>query len=152
MKISLFLDKQKKNFFLMQFYLIISIQYMNTECRNLLDQLIKLPLPTLNAKLEFSHNNDLLVYNIPNKDYAKYIEADWNSSIVLSNLDENIFSLTFLAILSEFSIVFASHNSALLSCTLLVFHALLKPFKFPHPLIFNLPENTHPIWKPPVIS
>ena len=114
---------------------------MNTECKKLLSQLIKIQLPSLNTILEFSPNNEKITYSIPNKEYARYIEADWNSSIVLSNLDEEIFSLIFLAILSEYSIVFVSHNSALLSCTLLIFHALLKPFKYPHPLIFNLPEN-----------
>ena len=117
------------------------VNFMNNECKQLLMGLYKHSLPSINTNVSFSFRNENFSYNVPNKLYSKYIEADWNGAFVLSNMDEDVFSLIFLAILSEQSIVFVSENSALLTCTLLVFHGLLKPFKFPHPLIFNVPEH-----------
>lgn len=52
-----------------------------------------------------------------------------------------MFVSIFLALLLEQSTVFVSANSALLSSTMLLFHSLLKPFKWHHPLVFNLPNE-----------
>lgn len=37
--------------------------------------------------------------------------------------------------------VFVSSNSNLLSSTILLFHSLLKPFKWHHPLVSSLPQE-----------
>jgi hypothetical protein len=78
---------------------------------------------------------------IPGKEHAKYIDSDHGSLMALQNFNEETFALIFLSILLENSIVFVSSNLAVLSSTLLIFHSLLKPFKWPHPLIFNVPQN-----------
>ena len=77
------------------------VNFMNNECKQLLMGLQKHSLPSINTKVSFSFRNENFSFNVPNKLYSKYIEADWNGAFVLSNLDEDVFSLIFLAILSE---------------------------------------------------
>jgi hypothetical protein len=51
----------------------------------------------------------------------------------------------------EYSLVFCSDNITFLSNTLIFFHnAALKPLKWIHPLIFNLPEKLLAILDSPV--
>ncbi|EGR32985.1 hypothetical protein IMG5_064390, partial [Ichthyophthirius multifiliis] len=126
------LSKLEKDFF---------YNFINNDCKQLLDELKKIYLPKLNTVLQFKFNQETFIYQIPNKDLAKHIEAEWGCSIVLSSLELEQFISIFLSLLLEQSIVFVSNNSALLSSTVLLFHSLLKPFLWPHPLIINLPNN-----------
>lgn len=107
----------------------------------MLQNLLKITLPSLNSKVHFSYANEHFIYFVPNREQARYIECDWNTAMTLSNFDEEDFTLLFLGLLAEHSMVFVSANASLLSATLLLFHSLLKPFKWPHPMVFNLPEK-----------
>ena len=46
----------------------------------------------------------------------------------------------FSALMFEKKLVFLSKNIHLLTATLSVIRSLIKPFKYPFPLIYNLPE------------
>ncbi|KRX08029.1 hypothetical protein PPERSA_06207 [Pseudocohnilembus persalinus] len=115
--------------------------FLKNECSDLLRQLRKIQKPQINYKLQFTHQNFTSICQIPNKERAQHIEAEWGNCLVLSNIEEEVFSLLYLYILCENQVVFISQNEALLSSTLLLFHSLLKPFKWPHPVIFNLPHE-----------
>ncbi|EAS00793.2 DENN (AEX-3) domain protein (macronuclear) [Tetrahymena thermophila SB210] len=118
--------------------------FLNKECKELLEELKKIALPSISNRLQLNFNGECFSYQVPNREEAKHIEAEWGCSLVLSSFEKELFVNIFLSLLLEQSVVFVSSNSALLSSTMLLFHSLLKPFRWHHPLIFNLPNNfTH---------
>ncbi|KAL4499118.1 hypothetical protein ABPG72_017020 [Tetrahymena utriculariae] len=118
--------------------------FLNKECKELLEELKKIALPSISNTLQLNFNGEIFSYKVPNREEAKHIEAEWGCSLVLSSFEKELFVNIFLSLLLEQSVVFVSSNSALLSSTMLLFHSLLKPFRWHHPLIFNLPNNfTH---------
>ncbi|KAL4449911.1 hypothetical protein ABPG74_015030 [Tetrahymena malaccensis] len=118
--------------------------FLNKECKQLLEELKKIALPSISNRLQLDFNGESFSYQVPNREEAQHIEAEWGCSLVLSSFEKEFFVNIFLSLLLEQSVVFVSSNSALLSSTMLLFHSLLKPFRWHHPLIFNLPNNfTH---------
>jgi len=78
------------------------------------------------------------------------LEGEWGACLTFSNttFDELLFYIT--AIMFETYMVFCSKNITLLTSTLLTLMALIKPFKYPHPQLFNLPENLFTLLDSPV--
>ena len=44
-------------------------------------------MPSIGSKLDFNFENENFFYEVPTKEFAKYLEADWGYSLALSNLD-----------------------------------------------------------------
>lgn len=93
------------------------------------------------------------------------LEALWGCFYAFTSIPLETFAFIYLAIFLENSVAFFSTNSSLLSSTLLkitiffliffinfrlTLHNLLRPFTWPHPLIFNLPKSFLQIFDSPV--
>ncbi|EAS06158.1 DENN (AEX-3) domain protein (macronuclear) [Tetrahymena thermophila SB210] len=107
----------------------------------LLEELKNLSTPSINSSIYLSYKQERFMYYVPGQQSAKYIEAEGSSSIVFSCIAYETFIEIFFNILIEQPMVFVSANPALLSSVILMFYSLIKPFKWPHPLISILPQN-----------
>jgi len=77
---------------------------------------------------------------LPGQAKAYTLEALWGSCLVFCHLTLKDLIWFFTALMLERKLVFLSKNLHLLTATLSVIRSLTKPFKYPFPLIFNLPE------------
>mmetsp|Transcript_20831 Transcript_20831/g.18215 ORF Transcript_20831/g.18215 Transcript_20831/m.18215 type:complete len:135 (-) Transcript_20831:391-795(-) len=68
------------------------------------------------------------------------MESIWACPLVFSAIALKDLIFLFAAILLERKLVFMSKNIHLLTATLSVIKNLTKPFKYPFPLIYNLPH------------
>ncbi|KAL4433492.1 hypothetical protein ABPG74_002889 [Tetrahymena malaccensis] len=107
----------------------------------ILEELKNLSTPSINSSIYLSYKQERFMYYVPGQQSAKYIEAEGSSSIVFSCIAYETFIEIFFNILIEQQMVFVSANPALLSSVILMFYSLIKPFKWPHPLISILPQN-----------
>ncbi|KAL4482588.1 hypothetical protein ABPG72_005831 [Tetrahymena utriculariae] len=107
----------------------------------LLEELKNLSTPSINSSIYLSYKQERFMYYVPGQQSAKYIEAEGSSSIVFSCIAYETFIEIFFNILIEQPMVFVSANPTLLSSVILMFYSLIKPFKWPHPLISILPQN-----------
>ncbi len=91
-----------------------------------------------------------ITYELPSTDLAGYEEAKWGAALAFSNLPMEDFLFLFFSLLLEKKIVMVSKDIALLTGTIQTFFSLLRPFTWPHPLIFNLPESLFTLLDSPV--
>lgn len=78
---------------------------------------------------------------IPSLEQCFFLESDWGAALAFSNTPFDDFFFIFSAILLEVHVVFFSKNVSLLTASILTFYGLLKPFKYPYPIMQNLPES-----------
>lgn len=117
---------------------------MNNELELILKNIYENQIPCFASTLIFPNFDDLkgmIEFQIPQESHCFFLEAEWLSSCVFSNFKCEKFLFLFLALMLEKTLVFFSRNLALLTSTLMTFVCLLKPFKWPHPMIFNIPES-----------
>ena len=79
-------------------------------------------------------------FTLPPQSKAYTLEAIWGCSLVFTWIALKDLIWIFTALMLERKLVFLSKNVHLLTATLSVIRSLTKPFKYPFPLIFNLPE------------
>jgi len=77
---------------------------------------------------------------LPAQPKAYTLEAIWGSCLVFCCISLKDLIWFFTALMLERKLIFLSKNLHLLTATLSVIRSLTKPFKYPFPLIFNLPE------------
>jgi len=94
----------------------------------------------LNFKLTGSFAETQIGFTLEKAEYAYALEASWAFTIVFRYMTYKDLLWFFTAILLERKLVFLSNNIHLLTATLFVMRSLIKPFNYPFPLIFNLPE------------
>lgn len=117
---------------------------MNKELELILKNIYENQIPCFSSTLIFPNFDDLkgmIEFKIPQESHCFFLEAEWLSSCVFSNLKCEQFLYLFLALMLEKTLVVFSENLALLTSTLMTFICLLKPFKWPYPMVFNIPEN-----------
>ena len=119
----------------------------------ILSDVSKTKIPEFSKSINFSYLNhsETLTFKMPEKNFFKYLQADWGMALCFSNFtkDKDLVTI-FLTILLERSIVFFSKNIALLTATIVTFLTLIKPFEWPNPLIFNIPNEYMAIFESPV--
>ena len=117
---------------------------MNKELEKILKNIYENQIPCFSSTLIFPNFDDLkgmIEFKIPQESHCFFLEAEWVSSCVFSNIKCEQFLYLFLALMLEKTLVFFSKSLALLTSTLMTFICLLKPFRWPYPMIFNIPES-----------
>lgn len=71
---------------------------------------------------------------------AYSLEAIWGAATVFSRISMKDLIWFFVALLLERKLIFLSRDIYLLTATLSTLRSIIKPFKYPYPLIFNLPQ------------
>lgn len=85
--------------------------------------------------------NVSIQYSIPSIKTCSFVEAEFGFSKVLSQFAYEEFLFILFAILSEHSVVFVSEDMSNLTACISTFISLIKPFKWPFPIIYSLPED-----------
>ncbi|EAR86055.1 DENN domain protein (macronuclear) [Tetrahymena thermophila SB210] len=80
-------------------------------------------------------------YNVPPLEEMSYVEGVEAAYLTFSNLPYYDFQLIFTLILLEKKVVFLSKNITLLTLTSITFQNIIKPMKYPHPVIFSICED-----------
>lgn len=80
-------------------------------------------------------------YTIPSIKTCSFVEAEFGFSKVLCQFAYEEFLFILFAILSEHSVVFVSEDMSNLTACISTFISLIKPFKWPFPIIYSLPED-----------
>ena len=89
-------------------------------------------------------------YTLPEIKLSYLLEAGSSFIHTLSNLHFEDFILILFAHFFEKKIVFVSENNHTLSSAVATFTALIKPFRWTFPVIYNLPEDCLPILQSPI--
>lgn len=98
--------------------------------------------------LQMSH---LSVHHIlPDPKSLYLLEAGSSFAHILSNLRFEEFIVIFFAHLFEKKVVFISENNHSLCSAIATFNALMRPFRWTFPVIYNLPEACLPILQSPI--
>jgi hypothetical protein len=85
--------------------------------------------------------NVSISYAIPSLKSCSFVEAEFGFSKVLSQFAFEEFLFILFAIMSEHSVVFVSEDMSNLTACISTFISLIKPFKWPFPIIYSLPED-----------
>jgi len=91
-----------------------------------------------------------LKYTTPIKKNASFVEAEHGFQQILSMITYEDFLFIYFSIMSELHVVFVSETPGLTTSALKTFLALMRPFRWPLPIIFNLPEDLLPMLSSPI--
>lgn len=117
---------------------------MNKELELILKNIYENPIPCFSSTLNFPNFDELkamIEFKIPAENLCVFLEGEWVSSCVFSNLKCEQFISLFLGLMLEKILVFFTKNLAILTSTLMTLICCLKPFTWPYPMIFNIPES-----------
>jgi hypothetical protein len=80
-------------------------------------------------------------YTLPSMKNCSFAEAEFGFSRVLSQFAYEEFLFIYFSLLLEKTVVFVSEDMSSLSACISAFVCLMKPFKWPFPIIYSLPED-----------
>lgn len=89
-------------------------------------------------------------HTLPDPKCLYLLEVGSSFSHILSNLRFEDFIVIFMSHLFEKKVVFISENNHSLCSAIATFNALLRPFRWTYPVIYNLPETCLPILQSPI--
>lgn len=104
---------------------------------------------TYPAKISFSKEIDIH-YTIPDEKGLTLCEGQYGFSDVFNDICYEDWMFILSSILMERTIVFVSPDMRTLTCFLMTFSSQIKPFKWPYPIIYSLPENAQPMLQSPL--
>lgn len=117
----------------------VTTAILNTKGFDKFDHLMTVQSPYLNLK-----------YSTPIKKNASFIDADFGLHKILNIITFEDFLFINFSIMQEMHVVFVSDSPSLTTAALCTFLALMRPFRWPLPIIFNLPEDLLPMLGSPV--
>ncbi|KAL4468234.1 hypothetical protein ABPG73_014156 [Tetrahymena malaccensis] len=80
-------------------------------------------------------------FKVPPIEEMSYVEGVEAAYLTFSNLPYYDFQLILTLIMLEKKVIFLSRNITLLTLTALTFQNIIKPMKYPHPVIFSISED-----------
>jgi hypothetical protein len=120
---------------------------MTNMCTNLLDSN---PFVLFDKPLSLELPRFSVHYTLPEVKLAYLLEAGSSFLHTLSHLHFEDFILILFSHIFEKKIVFVSENNHSLSSAVATFTALIRPFRWTFPVIYNLPEDCLPILQSPI--
>lgn len=122
------------------------------------DIMEKIAIQLLSIKGYDKFNQELLIqsplltlkYTTPIKKNASFVDAQFGLFQVLNMITYEDFLFIYFSIIQELHVVFVSESPGLTTAALTTFLALMRPFRWPLPIIFNLPEDLLPMLGSPV--
>jgi len=109
-----------------------------------LGALLSANIPTFGALLNFkllgSFAETQIEFKLDQQNLAYTFEVSWACTVVFRYITYKDLLWFYTALLLERKLVFLTSNIHLLTAILFVLKSLIKPFSYPFPLIFNLPE------------
>ncbi|EGR29733.1 hypothetical protein IMG5_149570 [Ichthyophthirius multifiliis] len=87
---------------------------------------------------------------IPCTTRLPFLEVEWGSALTFSNIPFDDFLFLFTCISLEKNVIFFSQNITLLTTSIQTFASSLRPFLYPHPIIFSLPVQLYDMIDSPV--
>jgi hypothetical protein len=92
-------------------------------------------------KISIEITNVSIHYTFPSVKNCSFVEAEFGFARILSQFSFEEFLFIFFSILLEQTVVFVSENMSNISACISLFVSLLRPFKWPFPIIYSLPED-----------
>lgn len=86
-------------------------------------------------------DNITISYTLPALKHVYYTECEVGYSYIFNHFPFEDFMFIMFSIFYEKSIIFVSENLFLISACISTFLALFRPFKWPFPVIYSLPED-----------
>lgn len=111
---------------------------------------IFISMETSSIKIPFPIGTPKNIYVTPDFGRGIYEEANWGASLTFSSLTLDGLLFLVFSLLTEKRVVLVSSNLTLLTATMFTLNALLRPFNWPHPCVYNLPEMLFPYFDSPV--
>jgi hypothetical protein len=88
--------------------------------------------------------------SVPNYGDLKFCEAIYGIGTFLNDLAFEDFLFILVSILLERTIVFVCEDMSILSSFMMTFTSLIKPFQWPFPIIYSLPESSKELLGSPI--
>jgi len=119
-------------------------KYFNNVVIKNLDDLLLFQNLNFASQCEFKLHGNFMETKVPleieEAPKASSMESSWACFSIFSYISLKDLLWFYSLLMLERKLVFLSKNLYLLTGTLSVLHSLMKPFRYPFPLIFNLPE------------
>lgn len=119
-----------------------SLEIFEKECTKYIFEFNKYSVPKQFGRVfPFDYEDIYIKYETHNIESAKLAECSAGIKDLLNLLSFEDFLFIFLAILKVKSIIFISKNLRITTSIVMTFISLLKPFSWPYPAIYSLPES-----------
>jgi len=119
-------------------------KYFNNVVIKNLDELLSFQNLNFSSQCEFKFHGNFMETKVPleieEAPKAASMESSWACFSIFSYISLKDLLWFYSLLMLERKLVFLSKNLYLLTGTLSVLHSLMKPFRYPFPLVFNLPE------------
>jgi hypothetical protein len=108
------------------------------------------PIPEFESTIALQIYNDTIQYNLLSREKAHMSDALWALPMAVSALTLDEFLWLYTAFMTEHHIVFVGENQSLLTACVIALLAIVKPLRWPSPVVCLLPQSLTDLLSSPV--